>query len=182
MDVKPILSALARHRIAALLISLEIALACAVLCNAFFLVSSRLGMMRIDSGIDEASLATVSLSGCDGCSEADVNGRVLGALRAIPGVRAAGVANAVPFGRRAGDAGVTLDAEGRRFGGVPHFYASGRMRSRRSGCTRRTAVRSLPAISSTRTTSCRRIRRSGSRSRWPITCGRARTRSDGNSG
>jgi putative ABC transport system permease protein len=125
MDVKPILSALARHRVAALLISLEIALACAVLCNAFFLVSSRLGMMRIDSGIDEASLATVSLSGCDGCSEADVNGRVLGALRAIPGVRAAGVANAVPFGRRAGDAGVTLDAEGRRFGGVPHFYAFG---------------------------------------------------------
>ena len=123
MDIKPILSALARHRIAALLISLEIALACAVLCNAFFLVSNRLALMRIDSGIDEASLATVSLSGCDGCSEADVNGRVLAALRAIPGVRAAGVANAVPFGQRAGDAGITLDPEGRRFGDVPHFYA-----------------------------------------------------------
>ena len=123
MDVKPILSALARHRIAAVLISLEIALACAVLCNAFFLVSNRLDMMRIDSGIDEASLATVSLRGCDGCEAADVNGRVLAALRAIPGVRAAGVANAVPFGQRAGDAGVTLDAEGQRFGGVPHFYA-----------------------------------------------------------
>lgn len=122
MDIKPIVIALARHRMAAMLISLEIALACAVLCNAFFLVSSRLGLMRIDSGVDEPSLAVVSLRGCDGCKPADVNGRVLSALRAIPGVRGAGVLNAVPFGERAGDAGVTLDREGKRFGGVPHFY------------------------------------------------------------
>jgi putative ABC transport system permease protein len=125
MDIKPILSALGRHRVAALLITLEIALACAVLCNAFFLISGRMGLMRIDSGVDERSLAAVALNGCDGCNAADVNGRALAALRAIPGVRGAGVVNALPFGQRAGDAGVTLDREGKHFGGVPHFYAFG---------------------------------------------------------
>src|SRR5690606_26924873 len=122
MDIKPILSALSRHRVAAALIALEIALACAVLCNAFFLIAARLELMRIDSGVDEASLALVALRGCENCHPADVNARVLAAIRSIPGVRAAGVLNAAPFGERAGDAGVTLDPEGTRFGGVPHFY------------------------------------------------------------
>ena len=122
MDIKPIVSALGRHRVAAVLITLEIALACAVLCNAFFLISGRLNLMRTDSGIDESALASVALSGCDGCSHADLNGRVLGALRAIPGVHAAGTVNTLPFGPRAGYAGITLDREGKHFGGVMHFY------------------------------------------------------------
>ncbi|MCD7099225.1 FtsX-like permease family protein [Stenotrophomonas sp. MMGLT7] len=122
MHIRPILSALGRHRIATMLIVLEIALACAVLCNAFFLVSTRLGLTRIDSGMDEHSLGTITLSGCDGCNHADLNARVLGAPRAIPGVRAAGTVNALPFGPPAAYAGIHLDREGEHFGGVLHFY------------------------------------------------------------
>ncbi len=122
MDIKPILSALSRHRTATALIVLEIALACAVLCNAFFLIGTRLNLMHIDSGVDESALATVALNGCDGCKAADVNGRVLSALRAIPGVRAVGSVNTVPFGPRAGYAGIDLDREGKHFGAVVHFY------------------------------------------------------------
>jgi len=125
MDIKPILSALSRHRVAMTLIVLEIALACAVLCNAFFLITGRLALIRTDSGVPETSLAFVALRGCDGCRHADVNGRVAAALRAVPGVKAAGPVNAMPFGIRAGDAGVTLDREGKHFGGVPHFYTFG---------------------------------------------------------
>lgn len=122
MYIRPILSALDRHRIATALIMLEIALACAVLCNAFFLVTARLDLMRIDSGVDENALGTITLSGCDGCNHADLNARVLGALRAIPGVRAAGTVNTLPFGPPAAYAGIHLDREGEHFGGVPHFY------------------------------------------------------------
>ena len=122
MDIKPILSALSRHRVASVLIAMEIALACAVLCNAIFLVSARLDLMRLNSGIPEGALATVAFSGCDGCSAADVNGRAVAALAAIPGVSAVGVANTVPFGQRAGYAGINLDREGNHFGGVLHFY------------------------------------------------------------
>jgi putative ABC transport system permease protein len=125
MDIKPILSALSRHRVAAVLISLEIALACAVLCNAFFLVAGRLELMRIDSGVDESSLAVVALRGCENCQNSDVNARVLTAIRSVPGVRSAGVVNAVPFGERGGDAGITLDPESKGIVGVPHFYAFG---------------------------------------------------------
>ncbi len=122
MDIKPIFSALGRHRIAAALIVLEIALACAVLCNAFFLIGNRLELMRINSGVEENSVGTLMLGGCDGCNNADLNARVLGALRAIPGVQAAGTANSVPFGPRAGYMGVSLDREGKQWGGVLHFY------------------------------------------------------------
>ncbi|WDS38023.1 FtsX-like permease family protein [Pseudoxanthomonas sp.] len=125
MDIKPILSALSRHRIAATLITLEIALACAVLCNALFLVAARLELMRTGSGVDERALAVVALSGCDDCNPADVNARVLGALRALPGLRAAGQLNAVPFGEPAANGGIVLDREGKHFGGVPHFYTLG---------------------------------------------------------
>ncbi|WP_282276872.1 FtsX-like permease family protein [Stenotrophomonas sp. PS02297] len=122
MDIKPILSALGRHRIAAALIVLEIALACAVLCNAFLLIAGRLQLMHIDSGVQENTVGMIALSGCDGCNNADLNARVLGALRAIPGVRAAGTANSAPFGPRAGMMGATLDREGKQWGGVLHFY------------------------------------------------------------
>ena len=125
MDIKPILSALGRHRIATVLIVLEIALACAVLCNAFFLVNGRLALIDTDSGLAEDSLTFVALRGCDGCNHADVNARATSALSAIPGVQAVGTLNAMPFGVRAGDAGVSLDREGKHAGGVPHFYTFG---------------------------------------------------------
>ncbi|MCW4454489.1 FtsX-like permease family protein [Flavobacterium sp. MXW15] len=122
MDIKPILATLTRHRVSALLITLEIALACAVLCNALFLAVARIDLIGLDSGVDEASLATLALNDCEGCNAADINGRWLDLLRRQPGVQAAGVVNSVPFAQRAGVAGVTLDAEGKHFGGVPHFY------------------------------------------------------------
>ena len=41
MEFRPILSTLMRHKIAALLIVLEIALTCAIVCNALFLIGER---------------------------------------------------------------------------------------------------------------------------------------------
>ena len=78
MDIRPILAALRRHRLATMLIALEIALACAVLCNACFLIVSRLDLMKVPSGVDESSLAQLRLD-CDGCNESDLNARALSA-------------------------------------------------------------------------------------------------------
>ena len=122
MQIRPILSALARHRASTLLIALEIALACAVLCNACFLIGQRLDNMRIDSGVDEASLAVVRLDGYDDQSASDLNARVQAGLAAIPGVQSVSIINAVPFGPHAGVAGITLDATGEHSGGVVDFY------------------------------------------------------------
>jgi putative ABC transport system permease protein len=125
MQIQPILSALRRHRLATLLIALEIALACAVLCNACFLIANRVGLMHVDSGVDERSLATISLTGYDDAKSTDLNARVTSGLRAIPGMQSVSVINQVPFGTHAGSAGITLDSEGKQFGGVVDFYVAG---------------------------------------------------------
>jgi putative ABC transport system permease protein len=107
MQIKPVLSALRRHRLATVLIAIEIALACAVLCNACFLVAQRWHMMQTRSGVDEASLAVLSVNGFAPDQANDVNARMLDGLRAIPGMQSVTLINQVPFGPQAGAAGVS---------------------------------------------------------------------------
>jgi putative ABC transport system permease protein len=125
MHLSHILAALRRHPLAAGLIALQIALVCAVLCNAFSLITGRLALMDLDSGVDERSLALVQLTGYDPAQATDVNAKALSALAAIPGVQSVSAINTVPFGPRVANAGVTLDAEGKHFGGVIDFYVGG---------------------------------------------------------
>lgn len=125
MQIKPILSALRKHRLSTFLIALEIALACAVLCNACFIISQRISAMHIVSGVDESSLASVQLTGYDSAQAADVDARALAALRAVPGVESVSPINSIPFGSRRGTAGISTDAAGQHFGGVIEFYVGG---------------------------------------------------------
>ncbi|TAM58383.1 MAG: FtsX-like permease family protein [Rhodanobacter sp.] len=125
MQIQPVLAALGRHRLATVLIALEIALACAVLCNACFLIASRWQLTRINSGVDESSLAALKLTGYDDAKADDLNARVLSGLRMIPGMQSVSVINAVPFGEHAATAGITLDAAGQHFGAVVDFYVAG---------------------------------------------------------
>lgn len=125
MQIQPILAALRKHRLATLLIALEIALACAVLCNATFLIVTRVQQSRVNSGVDENALAVVKLTGFDAANNLDLNARVLGGLAKIPGMQSVSVINAVPFGDHAGTAGISTDAEGKRRAGVVDFYVGG---------------------------------------------------------
>ncbi|EIL90146.1 ABC transporter permease [Rhodanobacter spathiphylli] len=125
MQIQPILAALRRHRLATALIALEIALACAVLCNACFIIAQRVSAMHIVSGADEAALASVQLTGYDSAQAADVDARALAALRAVPGVESVSPINSIPFGSRRGTAGISTDAAGEHFGGVIEFYVGG---------------------------------------------------------
>jgi putative ABC transport system permease protein len=125
MQIQPVLAALRRHRLATILIAMEIALACAVLCNACFLIASRIQMTHVDSGVDESSLATIKLTGYDEAKASDLNARVTSGLREIPGMQSVSVINEVPFGETAGNAGITLDSTGQKFAGVVDFYVAG---------------------------------------------------------
>jgi putative ABC transport system permease protein len=111
MQIRPILAALRRHRLATLLIAMEIALACAVLCNACFLVVQRWKLIQTQSGVDENSLAVLTVNGFEPTQAADVNARMLAGLRAIPGMQAVTLINQVPFGPQAGAAGISRDAD-----------------------------------------------------------------------
>ena len=120
-----ILAALRHHRLSAGLIAVQIALVCAVLCNAFSLISGRLEIMGLHSGVDESSLALVQLTGYDPDQAADVNAKALAGLSAIPGVQSVSVINTVPFGPRVANAGINMDADLKHFGGVIDFYVGG---------------------------------------------------------
>jgi putative ABC transport system permease protein len=117
MHFFPILSTLRRHRTAAALIVLEIALTCAIVCNAIFLIRDRLARMDRPSGVAEDELVRVRLAGIAGSSDDDgpMTDRDLAALRAIPGVRFVAATNMVPFGNSSWNNGVSTvvdDAQG----------------------------------------------------------------------
>lgn len=98
MEIRPILSTLARHKTAAALIVLEIALSCAIICNAVFLIAQRTERMQRPTGLAEDQVVRINTAGA-GENE---NARALvmqdvAALRALPGVQAATSLNHVPM-------------------------------------------------------------------------------------
>lgn len=122
MQLGIVLAALRKHRMATFLIAIEIALACSVMGNAIFLVVERTRTLNLDSGVDESSLGVVQLAGFDSENAVDINARMIDSLRRIPGVQEVGVISGVPFGKSAVRAGVHLDEDLQRFGGVLDFY------------------------------------------------------------
>jgi putative ABC transport system permease protein len=99
MHFMPILSTLRRHKTAALLIVLEIALTCAIVCNAVFLIGDRVANMSRPSGLVENELLAVELTGIGKSSDARaVTQQDFVALRGIPGVKSVASTNMMPFG------------------------------------------------------------------------------------
>ena len=109
MHFVPILSSLRRHRTAAALIAIEIALTCAIVCNAVFLVGDRLARMDQPSGIVEDELVRVELAGIgkDRTDTVALTNQDLNALRAIPGVKSTASTNMVPFGNSSWNSSVS---------------------------------------------------------------------------
>ncbi len=98
MELRPILSTLVRHKTAASLIVLQIALSCAIICNALFLISERVDRLNLVSGVAENEVVRVQLTGIGEDADAEALTRSdLAALRGLPGVKAASVTNQVPF-------------------------------------------------------------------------------------
>jgi putative ABC transport system permease protein len=98
MDIRPIFSALRRHKTAATVIVLGIGLTYAILCNAVFLIGTRVELMERPSGLAETEVVRIRLN----MTEAKDNAAALeqedlAALRALPGVKAAASANTLPL-------------------------------------------------------------------------------------
>lgn len=98
MDFLPIFLALRRHKTAALLIALEIALSCAIVSNVLFVVSDRLDRVSTPSGLVESEVVQVVVSrfGDDRQTVPRIRAD-LAALRAVPGVESAAAVNMLPY-------------------------------------------------------------------------------------
>jgi putative ABC transport system permease protein len=109
MELRPILSTLLRHKTAAALIVLEIALSCAIICNALFLIGNRVERLNLVSGVAEKEVVRVQLTGIGEDTDADALTRSdLALLRGLPGVKAASVTNQVPFVNSSWNTSVTM--------------------------------------------------------------------------
>lgn len=116
MDIRPIFSTLRRHKTAAALIVIEIALACAIICNAIYLIDRRIDHMSRPSGTVENELLRIQMPGIDETADVDRKAgiqRDLAALRALPGVRHVAAVTQIPYGNSSSTSGVRLNAEQR---------------------------------------------------------------------
>ena len=110
MSIRPMLSSLGRHKATCTLLVLQIALTCAIVCNAVFIISQRLTYIHMSSGIVENELSLVRLADVD--QGANLYARVqedLAALGQIPGVKQVASLEQVPFGQESNNADVRLD-------------------------------------------------------------------------
>ncbi|MDH0866206.1 FtsX-like permease family protein [Mitsuaria sp. GD03876] len=127
MDILPILSTLKRHKTAAGLIVLQIALTCAIVCNALFLIFQRIDRISADTGMAEEALITLSLSSMARVENPEPQTRAdLAALAQVPGVVSAALTNQYPYGRNSNNSSVRLEAgEQARSRAVAGHYTAG---------------------------------------------------------
>ncbi|HEX7731519.1 MAG TPA: FtsX-like permease family protein [Rhodanobacter sp.] len=93
----PMLASLARHKLTVLLLALQVALTCAIVCNVALMVAGRAAQMGWPSGVAEDELAMLDSASLDGGDPLARHAADLAALRSIPGVTAAAAVDALPF-------------------------------------------------------------------------------------
>ncbi|MET0330991.1 MAG: FtsX-like permease family protein [Dyella sp.] len=100
LALRPIIISLRRHKLVAILLVLQVAATCAIVCNVGFMVASRIQRMQSPSGLDENALVLIRAQDFQLRSDAVQRHRVdLAALRMIPGVEAAVVVDSLPLSR-----------------------------------------------------------------------------------
>ncbi|MGH8156749.1 MAG: ABC transporter permease [Rhodanobacter sp.] len=114
MQIKPILTALRRHRAGTVLIALQIALTLAIVCNALFIIHQRLVHLSEPTGVDEANLFVIDNQWAGQTSNPQIDAQIqadLIALRQLPGVRDATPSNSYPLRGSGWDNFITLTPE-----------------------------------------------------------------------
>ncbi|HSN71793.1 MAG TPA: ABC transporter permease, partial [Steroidobacteraceae bacterium] len=98
LELRPILSALARNKTAAVLVVLQIAITLAVVANAAYIIQQRIEKIARPTGIDSANVFFVQTYGfAPGYRQVETLRTDLDALRALPGVAAATPINQIPL-------------------------------------------------------------------------------------
>ncbi|CAN5263771.1 ABC transporter permease [soil metagenome] len=112
MDIRPIFSTLRRHRTAASLIVLEIALSCAILSNAVHLITKRVEAMQAPSGLVENEIVKISLGGISRDANADAQtAQDLAVLAQVANVKHVTILNQIPYGNSNWNSGINLDPD-----------------------------------------------------------------------
>ncbi|MBS0589905.1 MAG: ABC transporter permease [Proteobacteria bacterium] len=109
MEIRPIISALMRSKVAMILIGLQVALTLAIVCNSLFIISQRFERMQRPSGMNETDTFYFGSSGFGRGYDARATQKAdLQLLRQLPGVAAVTPAWSVPLSGGGWDSGISL--------------------------------------------------------------------------
>jgi len=98
MEIRPIISALMRSKVALILIGLQIALTLAIVCNALFIISQRVDTMARPSGMNESDTFMIASVGFgSNFNTKNAFAEDLAVIRGLPGVADASPMNTVPM-------------------------------------------------------------------------------------
>jgi putative ABC transport system permease protein len=114
MELRPILSAMRRNKVGAILIAVQMAITLGVLCNGLFIIEQRVASSKRPTGVDEANVFVMRNLWVG--SPTDLKARLrtdLAALRAVPGVVDAFVSNSYPLSQGGSTVSIRLHPDQR---------------------------------------------------------------------
>jgi putative ABC transport system permease protein len=109
MEFGPIMSAMRRNKVGAILIAVQMAITLAILCNALFIIEQRVALSKRPSGADEANVFIMDNQWVG--NPPDASARLQGdlaALRSLPGVQDAFATNSFPMSGGGSTEGIRL--------------------------------------------------------------------------
>ena len=113
MQIRPILATLRHHKLTALLLTLQVAFTCAIVCNVAFMIVQRVQRVSIATGIAENELSVIHSDSIAKNENAQARLETdLATLRAIPGVTsAAAVGFSLPLNQSEASYGTCPDEQ-----------------------------------------------------------------------
>jgi putative ABC transport system permease protein len=112
MEVRPILSAMRRNKVGAILIGVQMAITLAILCNALFIIEQRVASSKRPTGMDESNVFTIGNQWVG--NPPDLAAKLqadLAALRSLPGVVDVTASNSFPMHNGGSTEGIKLDPD-----------------------------------------------------------------------
>jgi putative ABC transport system permease protein len=109
MELRPILSAMRRNKVGAILITVQMAITLAILCNGLFIIQQRLASSQRPSGMEETQLFVMNNQWVGEPPDLAARQQAdIAALRSLPGVVEAFSTNSYPFSDSGSTEGVGL--------------------------------------------------------------------------
>jgi putative ABC transport system permease protein len=112
MEFRPILSAMRRNKVGAMLIAVQMAITLAILCNGLFIIEQRIALSKRPTGADEANVFVIDNQWVG--NPPDIAARLqadLATLRALPGVVDASASNSFPLSGGGSTDGLQLNPD-----------------------------------------------------------------------
>ncbi|WP_114239593.1 ABC transporter permease [Dyella sp. C9] len=113
MPHSPLLASLGRHKLPVLLMVMQVALTCAIVCNVAAILGHRISQLGLPSGVAENELVMLESISIDAGTDTLARHQAdLAALRELPGVRSAMAVDALPFSGNNWSNGIALTPGG----------------------------------------------------------------------